>query len=48
MSVESNLLEAKQILNLSDDEFNGVKLAIKYMCEKQGVNYNSLVSENLH
>lgn len=36
MSVESNLLKAKQVLNLSDDEFEGVKLAVEHMKNKQG------------
>lgn len=38
--VLEKLNKAKKLLNLSDDEFRGVKLAIKYMCEKQGVNHN--------
>lgn len=37
MSVESNLLKAKSILNLSDDEFDGIKSAVEHMKNKQGV-----------
>ena len=37
MSVESNLLKAKHILNLSDDEFEGVKSAVENMKNKQDV-----------
>lgn len=38
MNIDFNKI--KQVLNLSDDELNGVKLAVKYMCEKQGLNYS--------
>lgn len=36
MSVESNLLKAKYVLNLSDDEFEGIKSAVEEMKNKQG------------
>ena len=37
MSVESNLLKAKCILNLSDDEFDGVKSAVEQMKDERSV-----------
>lgn len=48
MNIDLLLNKAKQILNLSDDEFNGVKLAIEHMKNKQEVNHNSLEQNNLH
>lgn len=37
MSVKYNLLKAKQVLNLSDDEFKGICLALENMKNKQDV-----------